>query len=95
MKQKLDLINNKLIDSIQENLVDSFAKVKQFETKELIDKIDEFDKASVNIDKKLFRVRRHNAKLEEVLPQMDAQIEQLEAALAKLDETELTAENLV
>ena len=30
MKQKLDLINNKLLEGIKENLVDSFAKVKQF-----------------------------------------------------------------
>lgn len=40
MKQKLDLINGNLLGSIKENLVESFAKVKQFETQELIDKID-------------------------------------------------------
>ena len=40
----------------------------------------------MNIDKKLFKVRQHNTKLEEVLPEMDSQIEKLEAALAKLDE---------
>lgn len=68
-------------------------KVEQI--KELIENIDSMDAASVGIDGRLYNLRRSNQELDAALPEMDEEIEKLEAALAALEEQELNGESIV
>ena len=52
-------------------VVDSVARVKTAECKELLTKIDEFDKNDVELSKNLYDLRKQNNKLEDALPEMD------------------------
>lgn len=95
MKDKLQVINDSLIQTVNDMVVDSVAKVKTAECKELLTKIDEFDKNDVELSKNLYDLRKQNNKLEDALPEMDKQIEMLEAAMAKFEGKELTADTIV